>query len=225
MKIIVLVALLFATFSTSAQTGSEIYLFDLKSKKGEVTIANPINITNHKGYDNQPFFDSEHSLVYYSSFNEDGRSDIKTFNYKKKETKSFTTTQEREYSPTLTPDKHFISCIIQRDNNAQDLGKYPVGGGTPDIIIDNLIVGYHSWMDNSHLALFILGDPTTLHLYQLPTREDTVLANNIGRSLHKVPGVRAFSFVHKVSEKDWQIKKVDMSTLKISTITATLPGQ
>ena len=84
MKIIVLVALLFASFSTSAQTGSEIYLFDLKSKKGEVTIANPINITNHKGYDNQPFFDSEHSLVYYSSFNEDGRSDIKTFNYKKK---------------------------------------------------------------------------------------------------------------------------------------------
>ena len=225
MKTIVLVALFFATFSTSAQTGSEIYLFDLKSKKGEVTIANPINITNHKGYDNQPFFDGEHSLVYYSSFNEDGRSDIKTYSYKKKETKSFTTTQEREYSPTLTPDKHFISCIIQRDNNAQDLGKYPVGGGTPDIIIDNLIVGYHSWMDNSHLALFILGDPNTLHLYQLPTREDTVLANNIGRSLHKIPGVRAFSFVHKVSEKDWQIKKVDMSTLKISTITATLPGQ
>lgn len=224
MKTIVIGVLLFVATSTFAQTGSEIYLFDLKSKKGEVTIANPINITKHKGYDNQPSFDTENSLIYYSSFNEDGRADLKTYNYKKKETKSFTTTQEREYSPTLTPDKHFISCIIQRDNNAQDLGKYPVVGGAPDVIINNMIVGYHAWMDNSHLALFVLGDPNTLHLYQLPTREDTVLANNIGRSLHKIPGEQGFSFVHKVSEKEWLIKKVDLSSLKISTITATLPG-
>ena len=224
MKTIVTGVLLFVATSTFAQTGSEIYLFDLKSKKGEVAISNPINITKHKGYDNQPSFDAENSLIYYSSFNEDGRADLKTYNYKKKETKSFTTTQEREYSPTLTPDKHFISCIIQRDNNAQDLGKYPVVGGAPDVIINNMIVGYHAWMDNSHLALFVLGDPNTLHLYQLPTREDTVLANNIGRSLHKIPGEQGFSFVHKVSEKEWLIKKVDLSSLKISTITATLPG-
>lgn len=225
MKIILTVAFLLATSFLFAQSGSEIYLFDLKIKKGEVTISNPANVTNHKGYDNQPSFDSENSMIYYSSFNEDGRSDIKTYNYKTKETKSFTTTQEREYSPTLTPDKSFISCIIQRDNYAQDLGKYPIGGGTPDAIINNLIVGYHAWMDNSHLALFVLGDPNTLHLYQLPTREDTVLANNIGRSLHKIPGERAFSFIHKVSEKDWLIKKVDLNTLKISTITTTLSGR
>lgn len=215
---------LLSALNNLAQSGSEIYLFDLKSKKGEVAISNPINITNHKGYDNQPSFDSENSLIYYSSFNEDGRADIKTYHYKKKETKSFTTTPEREYSPTLTPDKHFISCIIQRDNEAQDLGKYPVSGGTPDVIIDNLIVGYHAWMDNSHLALFILGDVMTLHLYQLPTRQDTILASNIGRSLHKIPGERAFSFVQKISDSESLVKKVDLNSLKISTLTKTLPG-
>lgn len=224
MKVVVTGVLFFVATFVFAQPGSEIYLFDLKIKKAEVTLSNPVNITNHKGYDNQPSFDAENSLVYYSSFSEEGRSDIKTYNYKKKETKSFTTTPEREYSPTLTPDKNFISCIIQRDNNAQDLGKYPIGGGAPDVIIDNLIVGYHAWTDNSHLILFVLGDPNSLHLYQLPTREDTVLANNIGRSLHKIPGERAFSFVHKISEKEWLIKKVDLATLKISTITATQPG-
>ena len=224
MKAIVTGILFFAGAASFAQPGSEIYVFDLKSKKGEVTITNPVNITNHKGYDNQPSFDSENSLVYYSSFNDEGRSDIKTYDYKKKETKSFTTSAEREYSPTLTPDKQFISCIIQRDNNAQDLGKYPVGGGTPEVIINNLIVGYHTWMDNSHLVLFVLGDPNSLHLYQLPTRQDTILATNIGRSLHKIPGEQAFSFVHKVSEKDWLVKKVDLSTMKTSMITSTLPS-
>ena len=225
MRTIATVILIFVVSVVFAQPGSEIYLFNLKIKKGEVTISNPTNITNHKGYDNQPSFDDENSLVYYSSFNDDGRSDIKTYNYKKKETKSFTTTGEREYSPTLTPDKSFISCIIQRDNNAQDLGKYPVGGGAADVIINNLIVGYHAWMDNSNLALFVLGDPNTLHLYRLPLRKDTVLAKNIGRSLHKIPGERSFSFVHKTSEKDWQIKKVDLGDMKISTITSTLPGR
>ena len=68
---------LLSASNSLAQTGSEIYLFDLKSKKGEVSVSNPINITNHKGYDNQPSFDSENSLIYYSSFNEDGRADIK----------------------------------------------------------------------------------------------------------------------------------------------------
>jgi hypothetical protein len=217
--------LFFVVTTVFSQASSEIYLFDLKSKKGQVTLSNPVNITKHKGYDNQPSFDADNTLIYYSSFNEDGRSDIKMYNYETKETKSFTTTQEREYSPTLTPDKYFISCIIQRDNNAQDLGKYPLGGGAPDVIINNLIVEYHAWLDNSNLALFVLGDPNTLHLYQLPTKQDTILANNIGRSLHKIPGTRAFSFIQKTAEKDWLIKKVDLETQKISTVTKTIAGQ
>ena len=212
MKAIFAAILSITTIFTFAQPGTDIYLFDLKIKKGEALLSNPVNITNRKGYDNQPSFDADNSLVYFSSFNEDGRSDIKTYNYKKQETGAFTTTQEREYSPTLTPDKQFISCIIQRDNNAQDLGKYPVGGGTPIILINSMIVGYHAWMDNSHLALFILGDVMTLHLYQLPTRQDTILATNIGRSLHKIPGERAFSFVHKVSEKEWLIIDKDATS-------------
>ena len=225
MKVIVTVALVFSELIGFSQTGSEIYLFDMKIKKGQVTITNPVNITKHKGYDNQPSFDADNALIYYSSFNDDGRSDIKAYNYKRKETKSFTSTLEREYSPTLTPDKAFVSCIIQRENNAQDLGKYPMGGGEPEVIISNLIVGYHAWMDNSNLALFVLGDTSTLHLYQLPTHKDIVVASNIGRSLHKIPGIRALSFIQKTAEKDWLVKKVDLSTQKISTLTKTIPGR
>ena len=87
-----------------SQTGSEIILFDVKVKKGQVILSNPKNITNRKGYDNQPSFHRSESLAYYSSFNEEGRSDIKIYNYKTDETKALTQTQEREYSPTLTPD-------------------------------------------------------------------------------------------------------------------------
>jgi hypothetical protein len=208
-----------------AQTGSEIFLFDLKLKKTGMEISNGRNVTQHPGYDNQPSFHSDEPLMYFSSFNEEGRSDIKSFNYKTGETVSITNTPEREYSPTLTPDKTSLSCIIQRDNNAQDLGKYPVDGGPAEIVIDNLVVGYHAWADNSHVALFVLGSPNTLHYLRLPTREDTILTDNIGRSLHKVPGQRAISFVHKLTDTQWVIKKFNTESMTVSVVANTLPGR
>ncbi len=223
-RILLLLLILVGVTAASAQTGSEILLFDLKIKKNKVTISNPKNISNHPGYDNQPGFNREEPIVYFSSFNEDGRSDIRAYNYEKNELSSLTQTQEREYSPTHTPDKGFISCIIQRDNGAQDLGKYPLDGGDPVVIIDNLIVGYHAWADNSHLALFVLGEPNTLHYMRLPTKEDTILAQNVGRSLHRIPG-GGISFVHKISATDWQVKKLDSKTMTITTLAPTLPGR
>ncbi|MBL7876609.1 MAG: hypothetical protein JNL53_13165 [Cyclobacteriaceae bacterium] len=213
------------SFEGMSQTGSEILLFDLKIKKNKITISNPVNITNHPGYDNQPGFNHTYPVLYYSSFNEDGRADIKSYNYETFKTVSITKTPEREYSPTHTPDDVYLSCIIQRDNGAQDLGKYPLGGGDPYVIIDNMTVGYHVWADNSHLALFILGEPNTLHYMRLPTKEDTVLAQNIGRSLHQVPNERAISFIQKSSTSDWQIKKVDTETMVVTTLASTLPGR
>ncbi len=210
------------------QAGSEIYLFDLSIQKDKVSIGNPKNITNHKGYDNQPSFHTDLPIIYYASFNDEGRSDIKYYNYKTGETKSLTTTPEREYSPTLTLDKQYISCIIQRDSVTQDLGKYPTEGGEPLTIIDNMTVGYHVWADNSHLALFILGKnnkPNTLHYLRLPTKTDTIIAENIGRSLHRVPGENAFSFVHKITESKWFIKKYNPRKSVISVITATPPNR
>jgi WD40 repeat protein len=225
MKKILLFIGLLASPMLRAQTGSEILLFDLNVKKGKITISNPKNITNQAGYDNQPSFHSDQPLIYYSSFNQEGRSDIKSYNFKTGETVAVTQTSEREYSPTLTPDKSSLSCIIQRDNGAQDLGKYPIDGEAPSVIIDNMIVGYHAWADNSHLALFILGDPATLHYLRLPTKEDTVLARNIGRSLHKIPGERAISFVQKSGDANWEIKKLNSETMVITSVAKTLPGR
>ena len=93
------------------------------------------------------------------------------------------------------------------------------------MIVDNLTVGYHVWADNSHLALFVLGEPNTLHYLRLPTKEDTIIASNIGRSLHKVPNERSISFVHKVAEGNWQIKKLNTETMKIATVASTVPGK
>lgn len=228
MKKLLLLCFWISSTTSFAQTGSEIYLFDVKEKRGKLTLSNPQNVTNHVGYDNQPSFHSDQPILFYSSFNEEGRADLKQYNYKTNITKNITTTNEREYSPTLTPDKKYVSCIIQRDNGAQDLGKYPLEGGDPIVLIDNLTVGYHVWADINHVALFVLGkdrSPNTLHYLELTKKKDTILADNIGRSLHKVPKESAISFVHKLSDSNWVIKKFDTNTLQSKTLASTLPGK
>lgn len=225
MKYIIILYLALQIGCLQAQTGSEIYLLNIqRDKQGTLTLTNPQNITNHVGYDNQPAFDSGGKL-YYSSFNDDGRSDIRVFHIKKKTTSSLTTTNEREYSPTLTPDKKFISCIIQRDNGAQDLGKYPINGGPATILIDDLIVGYHAWIDEERVLIFVLGDPNTLQVYNVKTKEKKIIAERVGRSLHKIPNQNAMSFVQKIADDNWQIMRWDIQSGAMTNLGKTLPGR
>jgi hypothetical protein len=206
-KIALSFLLLFVTaVSTFSQPGTEIYLFDLKIKRGQITLSKGRNITNHKGYDNQPFFHPEKPLLYFVSADDKGRTDIFEYNFKTKKTNQLTKTNEREYSPTVTPDNLFLSCIVQRDSGEQDLVKYPIQGGTPEIIIDSLVVGYHAWADGNNVFIFVLGEPNTLRVYSVQDKKAITVAENIGRSIHKIPGENEVSFIHKVAGKKWVVK-------------------
>ena len=146
------------------------------------------------------------------------------YNYQTRLNQQLTYSPEREYSPTITPDLHYISCIIQRENGAQDLGKYPIGGGAPEVIINQIIVGYHAWVDSSNLVVFVLGQPNSLRWYSITARNDRVVSENIGRSLHRIPEMNAISFVDKQTP-EWTIKRLNATDGSIETIANTLPGR
>src|SRR5262245_13514026 len=114
-----IIAVVLSLSSAQAQPGSEIYLFDLSLKKSSVALKNPVNITGRVGYDNQPYFHPDLPLIFFTSADTSGRTDIRSYDYKKKTLIVITESPEREYSPTVTPDKGHLSCIIQRDNGAQ----------------------------------------------------------------------------------------------------------
>lgn len=205
-----------------AQNTSDIYLLDLSIKNGVVYLANPKNVTLHKGYDNQPFFSG--SDMYYSS-EDSGQMDIKKYNYRNGFTTRVTRTPENEFSPTVTPGKKYISCILQRKDGTQDLVKYPVHGGQPVLINNTLKTGYHTWVDKDHLLLFVLEDTATfgLHFYDVKKGIDKKITEDIGRSLQPAPGHKA-GFIQK-SKGEWMIMQFDPATQKQMAITATLPGR
>lgn len=224
-KLTTLLCLMFPLMVYAQQPpGTEIYLLDLAISKKGVEVSNPRNITNHPGYDNQASFHPDKKILYYTSANAEGKTDLMQYNLESNESKALTNTPEKEYSPTVTPDKKFISCIIQRDNGAQDLGKYPIEGGAPVILVNTLTVGYHAWIDENNLLLFVLGDTLTLRKYDLTANKETILAKRIGRSLHRIPNSSSMSFVHKLADNEWVIKKINADG-RMEVITSTLPGR
>ena len=226
MKLIVTLAILLSGCPVLAQTASEIHLFDLNHHQDSITLTNPRNISQHPGYDNQPFFHPEQPIIFYSSFNEDGRADLRSYDIATRQARNFTQTDEREYSPTVTPDRKFLSCILQRDNEAQDLVKYPLTGGPPIVLIDSLKIGYHTWINQNELLLFVLGEPMTLRHFNMTSGEDRILAQNIGRSLHRIPGQEKMSFIQKSeNEQDWKIMSYDPVSHELETLVPTLPGR
>lgn len=205
-----------------AQGGTEILLLDLKVNGGLVQLSNPKNITNHKGYDNQPFFFK--NKLFFSS-GDNGQMDLKVFDLKSNSTSTFTTSGDNEFSPTITPDKKFISAILQQKDMTQDLVKFSLKTKNKIELINNLTVGYHAWINKNEVLLFILEDSVTfnLHRYNVKTKADEIVAKNIGRSIHKIPGTDAMSFVEKVSTKEWLIRRYEPGKKFISTIATALP--
>ena len=223
MKKFIVIALVLLSQSAISQQppGTEIYLFDLTLKKNGISISNPKNITNRAGYDNQPFFHPDKPILYYASADDSSRTDVLLYNYQNGSTQKFTETHEREYSPTVTPDKKFISCILQRDNGAQDLVKYPIEGGYPLTIINSLTVGYHAWVDSDNLVVFALGQPNTIRWYSIKEKKDWLISDHVGRSIHKIPGSGSISYVDKTLP-DWIVKSVSQRDGDSEMITPTL---
>jgi hypothetical protein len=110
-------------------------------------------------------------------------------------------------------------------DGTQRLWKFPLAGGEPSVILENVKpVGYHLWLDEHRLVLFILGRPNTLQLADVRTGKAEFLVDNPGRILRRVPREDKFSFVQKMSDQEWLIKSYDLKAKAVTTIIKTFQG-
>jgi hypothetical protein len=78
-------------------------------------------------------------------------------------------------------------------------------------------VGYHAWAPGGMLALFVLGNPNTLQVADSRTGRSRVVAQRIGRSLHRIPGRDTVSVLHIEGRARW-IKELDVSRRTLTPI-------
>ncbi len=174
---------------TFAQPNTDIYLFNIGAPD-----QSPINISNNPGYDNQPsFWEDSQSILYARTVN--GQTEIARYFIESAETEIITSTpQGSEYSPTQIPGSNDISSIRLDTSGLHLLYRYDLDGKS-SVLVPDLKIGYHAWVNGQKLAAFVLGSPPTLQYIDVSTSMAITLEDSIGRCLVPFPTMEGFSFV------------------------------
>jgi len=203
-----------------AQGNTEIFLVQLRETGNRLAAGTVTRITNRPGYDNQPHILPDNAAVLYTAADAAGQADIFRFDIGRSTSSSLTrSAPESEYSATLMPSGDRFSVIRVERDSAQRLWSFQLDGTDARVVLrDVRPVGYHAWVDANRVALFVLGSPSTLQLADVRTGVARVIARNIGRSLQRVPGRTAISFVHREGESPGWIKAFDANAGTLSPI-------
>jgi len=215
--------LLFSTISL-AQPNTEVYLFDLISEDNDYILENKKNISNNEGYDNQPSFYNDNQILFAASRN--GQTDIATYNVRDNKIIWINATgQGSEYSPTKIPEKKAVSAIRLDTTGLQRLYQYDFKSGRDMELVKDLVIGYHTWVNQDMIASAVLADGgLNLVISNLKTKTNNTLQKKIGRSLHKIPNSNRISYISKENEQ-WEIRSIDpvtgINTKIINTVSNT----
>ncbi len=205
--------------------GSEIYLFHFRLDDDNFYISNADNITESPGYDNQPFFTPDGESILYASADGFGQTDIFKYNLKSRSERRLTFSPESEYSPTVTPNGAYISCVILKRDGDQKLWQYPKDGAIPSKLSNKDNVGYHAWLNDSTVYAFVLGTPSTLESIMLSNDKAKKVASSPGVTIQKIPASNKISFVDMSDKKRWMIKSYNPDTNSFEDIIHTVDSK
>ena len=210
-----------------APPATDIYVAELRVADRRVSVSTPVNVTARPGYDNQPFFLPNGRSFLYTSVHEDAQADIYRYDLDRKISVRMTATPESEYSPTPLPEGNGFSVVRVEADSTQRLWAFNADGSRPRLVLDSIKpVGYHAWANAHTLLLFVLGSPATLQMADArsPGAPGEVLARDIGRSLQRIPGREAVSFVQRDSVAGASLQELDVRTHRVTKLVQAPPG-
>lgn len=218
-------SILFAlsTFLSFAQPNTDVFLFDLITEKDGFKLSNFQNISNNEGYDNQPSFMDNETILYAGTRN--AQTDIVKYDLKYGSKTWICFTEGGEYSPLKIPNQNAVSAIRLDPDGKQRLYRYDLKNSTNTVLLDTLVVGYHLWFDKNTIISSVL-ESGFLSLYSsdLKTGQNKRITTHVGRSLHHIPNSDLISFISKNTDGTSEIKSLNPKTGVIKYIAPTLSG-
>lgn len=180
---------------------TDILLADMTTSTGGLpSIGVPTNLTQRPDYDNQPHFVPDGSGLWYTVNDaQSGQADIWRYDFaSERVTRVTQSSPESEYSATPLPDGSGISTIRVEADSLQRLWAFQDDGSNGRVILPHIApVGYHAWVDETTIVMFVLGSPPTLQRADTRSGRTTVITENIGRSIQRIPGTFDISYVQR----------------------------
>jgi len=224
-----IVAFIFQISATFGQVHptSNLLLFEMQQVSDTLfRFLNPKFLTavNKAGYNNQPYFFSGDELYYTAqNWKDTSQTDIMALNLKTTARYRVTATAESEYSPTLMPNKTHFSAVRVEADKTQRLWKFPLdrkSAGEP--VFKNIKnIGYHCWLSDTKVALFIVGEPHYLLIADTKDESSVRLNSNIGRCFQRFPNGN-LAFIFKATDDTWYIQELDLKTMQSKIVVKTL---
>jgi hypothetical protein len=203
---------------------TNIYIADLADQDGLLELTGIAEVTRREGYDNQPVFLSDGRTLLYAS-RRGAQVDIYRYDLETGAREAVLETPEREYLPSPIPEADGISVVRVEKNGKQRLWRFDLQGGEPELLFDSpILLRYYVWT-GPQTAVTVDGelDP---NLFMINVGEGTAarILSGVGRSLQRIPGRAAVSFVHKVADDEWWIKELDLETRRVRPLVLARPG-
>ncbi len=200
-----------ATSAAAQVPDSDIWVSEVLVRGHTLDLGKPVNMTHRAGYDNQPCFLPDAQSFLYTAAGSEGGTDIFRCNLATRTTARVTQTPESEYSPTPfgAPPAGFCTVRVEADST-QRLWRFDMDGKNPTLVMTDVdSVGYFVWIDDTHLAAFILGnetkkEPHTLRVIDVTSQEETIVARDIGRSLQRIPRTGDIVFTQPRDEEHFR---------------------
>lgn len=207
-----------------AQGSTDLFIAPLSHEDGRLQLGAPRRLTDRDGYDNQPSFEADGSIL-FTRIDSVGQADIfRVDPATGRVTQVTRTAPESEYSAARTPAGDRLTVVRVEADSTQRLWSFAPDGTDPRIVLTDVKpVGYYAWADAHTLALFVLGEPATLQVADTRTGQAHVVALRIGRAIQKIPGSDAISFVQQGADSTARIERLDPATGAITPL-VTVPS-
>ncbi len=228
---ILLLCLFFSSIIYGQLPVTKLYQFNVKQisdQKFEFYNGKLLSQFNPVGYNNQPqYFSNNELYLTVQEPSDTTQTEIYSLQPGKRLLTRVTDSYDSEYSPTLMPDGENFSCVRveTKKNNVQKLWQFPVDRSNDGRRVFEEItdIGYHYWLSNTKVALFIVGNPHSLVIADTRTEKQEVITSNIGRGLGKLPNGNLV-YVSKSVQDRWELKEYDPLSGRKKHLVPTVKG-
>lgn len=207
-----LIKILFIFFGSMvlAQPETEVFIMDITTTETGVTIENISNVSNRIGYDNQPSFYDNNTLIYAGT--RDGATDIVAMDIASSEDYWMNgATEGGEYSPVKIPNSDNVSAVRLDPDGLQRLYRYEVPKKTSILLIEDLQVAYYAYAnEHTFLASVLSDDKLDLVFVDFQKKKIDTLLEGSGRSIHRIPGKEAMSYTATNEEGNLDVFQLDL---------------
>ncbi len=206
-----------------AQINTEVYLFDIDTTNGTTALLNMRNVSNSDGYDNQPSFIFEESLLF--SGNNNGQTDIALYDIETGNRSWLNnSTSGGEYSPQKLPIGDEVAAVRLDTNGLQRLYYYNPDSKGSRLALENIQVAYFHFYTANTLVSAVLGlNELDLVISDIHDQTNDTIVTHVGRSIHGVPYQKYVSYTVINEEKNHDLYIIDIYGGRESYFVCQLP--